>query len=682
MDVGGNVNISVEGVYGGVCADSWTEEKSEKLCQEWGCGRDVPRATKPKRDFEVKFKSVHMVEEDGSLSKCSYVKNDGSCDPAYVVCSGSLKPRLKSSDYCSGKVEVNYENQWRPVCGGALKDPNTQNLFCRTLGCGEAARSTDYERSNSMAISAMTCKNLTQHNDLKECKASLEQKACTSTSLQCSNSKKMALAAGNACSGFVVVHSEGKQAQVSYQGWSKLEGEKLCKDLDCGRLVKVGPNDTIAGSEFWSNTFNCTGVEDEENIWACEKPVPPSKKELLYIECKGEPTVQLKKKCHGSLTIDGMEVCDTSWDTTYSAKVCQQLKYSNAIPGKANNSPAIGGKNYLHVHCEEHHHKIGQCNRFKEPCSGRLVSVYCTKNVSFTTAERCGGQIEVRYDTEYGGKVCYDEELTLEYKERFCEQLKGCGKPIDTPKETKTEPFPKDISEWTTVLSCPAGQKDFRYCLSRESCSDKTPAKIYCDGYKPRVIIKKEPFKVNVLAIVLGLGLFLILAIVIFIFVRVYIIRKSFKTFPPGFPLRHDVERDSGEFEELHSKEMENTGSGGIRSESEVLTENDKRSLSSYDDIDKVSELEPLTSRPSTTEDPHDSGVQDNKLEQITKEDGETYEVDDPQENYDDIEADLEPTQTTAEVHDSPRNAPECSTNTPPDLVLGDDGYLVPGQDE
>lgn len=58
------------------------------------------------------------------------------------------------------------------------------------------------------------------------------------------------------------------------------------------------------------------------------------------------------------------------------------------------------------------------------------------------------------------------------------------------------------------------------------------------------------------------------------------------------------------------------------------------------------------------------------------------YEGEDPQENYDDIEAGPVTTQTKAEVHDSPSITPKgASAAPPPDLVQGDDDYLVPGED-
>lgn len=59
--------------------------------------------------------------------------------------------------------------------------------------------------------------------------------------------------------------------------------------------------------------------------------------------------------------------------------------------------------------------------------------------------------------------------------------------------------------------------------------------------------------------------------------------------------------------------------------------------------------------------------------------DGATYEVDDPQENYDDIQ-EPEVEETAGEVLD-PQTGPDSRHVAPPDLVPGEDDYLVPGQD-
>lgn len=57
-----------------------------------------------------------------------------------------------------------------------------------------------------------------------------------------------------------------------------------------------------------------------------------------------------------------------------------------------------------------------------------------------------------------------------------------------------------------------------------------------------------------------------------------------------------------------------------------------------------------------------------------------TYEVEDPQESYDDIDTIPGPTQTTAEVHDSPETSHDLNTAAP-GLVERDEDYLEPDVD-
>lgn len=61
--------------------------------------------------------------------------------------------------------------------------------------------------------------------------------------------------------------------------------------------------------------------------------------------------------------------------------------------------------------------------------------------------------------------------------------------------------------------------------------------------------------------------------------------------------------------------------------------------------------------------------------------DSVTYEVEESQENYDDIDASPEDTETTAEVHDGPRPAPEGDAGVPKEQAQNNEDYLVPGQD-
>ena len=93
----------------------------------------------------------------------------------------------------------------------------------------------------------------------------------------------------DACTGAVYVKSKEEKniVPVGAEGFSKEEGEKLCKDLNCGglKLVELVPKNT--SETLWNKSFNCTGVGEEGKIWDCEKPQASTQKQQAVIECKG-----------------------------------------------------------------------------------------------------------------------------------------------------------------------------------------------------------------------------------------------------------------------------------------------------------------------------------------------------------------------------------------------------------
>lgn len=96
------------------------------------------------------------------------------------------------------------------------------------------------------------------------------------------------------------VYSKGQRLALPFAGWTEAEGQRLCKDLNCGRLKS---NSTISTSNtvFWNGRFSCEGVKDPGTIWDCEKPASPSpspsqqqqQQQQLTIECEGEASAIL-----------------------------------------------------------------------------------------------------------------------------------------------------------------------------------------------------------------------------------------------------------------------------------------------------------------------------------------------------------------------------------------------------
>uniref|UniRef100_A0A3Q1EPS4 SRCR domain-containing protein n=1 Tax=Acanthochromis polyacanthus TaxID=80966 RepID=A0A3Q1EPS4_9TELE len=288
----GNVNMFMEGKSGGICADTWTEDNSEMLCKEQGCGSKVLKSFNQQSQTEIMVHSLHAMQPNAKLNQYNFIMNDQgrTCQkPASVVCSGSVKPRFSDSiDSCSGKLELSYEEKWLPVCREALKEQKAQNAICRRLNCGVAFGATDDfgpTPLSNQVITAIQCSN-NNAASLKECEVTSEFRSCTLGVLKCSKWKTMVLE-HEPCKGEVAVYSANEVSAVSSQGWTMNESQRLCQDMACGSPISFGGNGTWPTDSFFNGTFNCKGGK-QQSIWDCEKKVPPSEKKKLFIECQSK----------------------------------------------------------------------------------------------------------------------------------------------------------------------------------------------------------------------------------------------------------------------------------------------------------------------------------------------------------------------------------------------------------
>ncbi|XP_076734506.1 scavenger receptor cysteine-rich type 1 protein M130 [Maylandia zebra] len=432
----GKVRIRVEEKEGDMCADTWTEDKSVKLCEKMNCGTPIKAHNSPK-DGDILFKSLHPTNQTTDLTQSIFVKNqdnDKSCKqkPAYVVCSGRVKPRFSIPSYkCFGNVEVEYEGKWIPVCEDALKDTNNGNTICQELKCGDAVETLPYfgpAPADKLAISNLNC-IANANSPLSACSSiTASTAACKHSGLRCSEWRTM-VPDKKACSGTVLVHWRQGLSAVSRENFNETEKEKLCQDMDCGGYQstnEIHPQ-TIEIDSFWNKSFSCG--ENPGSIWECENKSTPSRNEPVFIECKKEPSVSLSQGCRGEVRIDDVPVCASNWDLSYAHKVCQENLCGNAvfIESKA---PSKGSGNIYHVSCEKYHSIIGQCRRTKGKCDTNVVFITCSESVKFRTTEKHGGVLEVNYRDKWER---VNLETTLEFTDvtmdvKYAVKQRSCGK--------------------------------------------------------------------------------------------------------------------------------------------------------------------------------------------------------------------------------------------------------------
>ncbi|XP_068193104.1 scavenger receptor cysteine-rich type 1 protein M160 [Antennarius striatus] len=664
-DCWGNVNVCVGGDCGDVCADSWTVNKSSMLCENLGCGTPIGTNREPE-ERGVIVKSLHCTTHTTNVNQCNLVLNsekDTSCDhrPAYVVCSGHVKTRISTSRHkCIGTVEIHSEGQWLPVCIDALRDIETQKVICREEKCGQAVNVSEHfgpKTGGLRVISQIQCGDK-DRNSFGACTMTSDQHSCYQGVLQCSDWRKMELKHGDACSGNVFVHSERGRQAVSIQGLTEVESNRLCQHLKCGSVKSNESTVTKLNTDLKKN-FSCEGVKDPVNIWACEKQDFPSTRQL-YVECHDEPRITLSEKCAGEVRINNISVCSTHWNMDYSHLVCQELDCIRAI--SFDMKPSDPNQKHYLVHCEDYHHKLGQCNRFMSQCEGGLVSIFCAGNLKFKTTEKCGGQIMVNYRNQWEN-VCL-LSFPSEQKENLCRHL-SCPGHNDSLALRNSTPLVNVSLE--TALDCKT-EWNMEYCVKSWSCGSLKPAEIYCNGYGR---VTKPPITKS---IILGVGLLFLVVMIVFVCMKKARELALSKTFDTRSANHDDV---ISKAEKGHHK---------IRSETEHMMEADKQSISSYDDIDEADIDEADIDEADIDEADIDEADIDEAdideavdVQSLTPQDttaatagenalsegGASCEVDSLEESYDDIEGCPE----IILIHNIPQNAPDSVAMAPLGLM-------------
>uniref|UniRef100_A0A3Q2CUP9 SRCR domain-containing protein n=1 Tax=Cyprinodon variegatus TaxID=28743 RepID=A0A3Q2CUP9_CYPVA len=525
---------------------------SEKLCKELSCGSSMPSIDESQTEEQIAFKSLHDLNNVGTDRKLNqyslvYANDSPRRKRAYVVCKKSIKPRFKPSrDHCSGNVEVLYEGLWLPVHKDALKDKNTQKTICEELKCGAGWVQTTPHLGPSKEthlIKELQCDK--SRRSLALCKKIAAEKADKNIikasdlgGLICSNWSKMALEVEDSCKGKVVVYSgqtdqdeEAKRSFVSFEGWTQKEGEMLCKDLHCGPYINIKPIKDAEINSLWNKKFSCSGRE--KSIWECKtEPNNNTKTEKVILECKGEPKVALSNGCSGELTIDDKRVCMSQWTEEDSHRVCQELNCGNRIYNETLKSK----EKSFHVHCDEHHYRIGQCQRVEAPCDAGTVFLTCAGGVRFWASDGCGGVLSVNYKGE-PENLCQDG-ISETIKEELCKEL-VCNNKTQPIKNKKVE----------TSLVCPNNRlKNLRYCIN-DTCSSGKSANIQCVGYTTPPPSSPPTAPPDPIPIVVGVLLCLILVVLIVIFVRYRINRRKMKAMMP--PDMEEADWDSGEYEDV-----------------------------------------------------------------------------------------------------------------------------------
>eukprot|EP00111_Clytia_hemisphaerica_P018020 TCONS_00053338-protein len=166
----GFLEINVDGVWGGVCADKWTGVESFVACGNLGYP-DVDESEFNKQTrliYKEKSTDIYWMTKvycngmESTLYECHHAgwkKHTCKSKPVYLTCKRS--PFIKGSRFdkidinnhdirfragsrhSEGRVEVRYQGRWGTICDDGW-DITDANVACRQMGFGSAFEAVHY----------------------------------------------------------------------------------------------------------------------------------------------------------------------------------------------------------------------------------------------------------------------------------------------------------------------------------------------------------------------------------------------------------------------------------------------------------------------------------------------------------------------------------------------------------
>ncbi|XP_042586337.1 antigen WC1.1-like [Cyprinus carpio] len=489
----GMVKVCGDGKCGGVCSNTWRTNDSKTICENLDCGNPI-RAQLPLQinNLPATYRSVYCSEKVQNMNMCNFIPNKNStCKPlAQVICTDSVKAKLEDPrDKCAGKALLFYGGKWTPICQDSL-DANLKNVICKELFCGESINDQHDLKSESTGLSKIKCPasaNSVSKCDLKE----VSEKECIVGYLKCTEWERLLLYnKKSACSGPVYGLRDGKTQLVGSSGWGREEGQILCKYLQCGNYISHS-NITKNTDEWWKKTYDCSG---KKNIWECETNDQSNQTQQLNIQCDSKPRkILLSDNCTGYVFINKEHVCASWWDDGMSNKLCDSLNCGKALHSWVTES--VIKTNTWHFSCTGKETLMWQCGSRSDSCK-KILSVACKGSVEFSSTEKCGGKLGIRYKGQWE-YVC--GELAEADTKKVCDVL-NCNNQELLDEE-------KIAKEIKVKIECPKNHYNIFQCmhhLGNNTCSNR-PAEIKCEGYTPKGGNSSVGLILGLLGVVLGL---------------------------------------------------------------------------------------------------------------------------------------------------------------------------------
>ncbi|XP_067834273.1 deleted in malignant brain tumors 1 protein-like [Heptranchias perlo] len=460
----GRLEINLSGIWRTVCGDqSWDLPNAEAVCEELGCGSGVAAAL-----------DAHFGEGSGPVigpPGCGHQRDVG------VICSDHRVLRLVSgSSRCSGRVEVQYGEQWGTVCDiyFGLEDAS---VVCEHLQCGAAianpGRAHFGEGTGPVSKTNYRCRG--SESQLWDCPvSSWDQFRCShgnDASVICSDEgwPPRLTNGGSRCDGRVEIYYNGSWGRVQDNLWDLNDANVVCRQLGCGYAISAYNSSKYGEGEgpVWVNDVQCDGYEsqlrncssftlnplltdrigvgvlcsDVLGLDTCKSHYAASERSQI---CWGLIGVSCIKRCSGVVQVS-VAVCSIQVWTDVLALYDRELQY------------------------EAYHVQI-RLSDGGSPCAG-LVKVY--------------------YNGTWGS-VC-DDSWDLADADVVCRQL-GCGNALETALPASCGQGIGPV--WLDELSCSGNESFLWDCPSapwgQHDCTHKEDVMVVCSEHKEMRLVNGQ----------------------------------------------------------------------------------------------------------------------------------------------------------------------------------------------
>nr|KAF6425659.1 scavenger receptor family member expressed on T cells 1 [Molossus molossus] len=464
--------------WGTICDDDLDQATAHVVCRELQCGMAVsmPRGAHfGQGSGFVWTEAFHCVGNESLLFHCRRGPGHqcGHGQDAGLRCSEFRL--VNGSSSCEGRVEVQVQGAWAPLCAHRW-DLADATVLCHQLNCGSAVATPpggQFGHGDApIWPDRFHCVGTEPY--LWNCPVrTLGARACapgSSASVVCSGlPHALQLRDGHSrCDGRVEVSVDGVWGRVLDDAWDLHGAGVVCRQLGCGEaeLAYDAPAAGRGPRRVGLSRVRCLG--NETRLTQCtvsaSPMVPAGASRDAGVVCSGSLRVRLAAgpdRCAGRVEVlhrgTWGTVCDDGWDLRDAHVVCRQLGCGRALraPGAAHFGAGAGRIWMDELGCSGNESALWQCPSRgwgQHDCGHKEdAGVFCSGSVALRLqggTQHCAGWLKVFYNGTWGA-VCSNALRDISMSV-ICKQL-GCGE--QGWLEDKPDHTDRGIS-WVDNIEC------------------------------------------------------------------------------------------------------------------------------------------------------------------------------------------------------------------------------------